>query len=198
MTIALNDADLFRSRCLVGGTWADADSGATIAIHNPATGEQLGTIPKMGTAETRRAIDAASRAWPAWRALTAGARARVLRKWFDLIVEHQEDLALLMTSEQGKPLSEARGEVLYAASFVEWFAEEGKRIYGDVIPGHQPDKRIVVTKEPVGVCAAITPWNFPLAMITRKAGPALAAGCTMVLKPATQTPYSALALAVLA
>ena len=198
MTIALNDADLFRSRCLVGGTWADADSGATIAIHNPATGEQLGTIPKMGTAETRRAIDAASRAWPAWRALTAGARARVLRKWFDLIVAHQEDLALLMTSEQGKPLSEARGEVLYAASFVEWFAEEGKRIYGDVIPGHQPDKRIVVTKEPVGVCAAITPWNFPLAMITRKAGPALAAGCTMVLKPATQTPYSALALAVLA
>ncbi|NMG13988.1 NADP-dependent succinate-semialdehyde dehydrogenase [Aromatoleum bremense] len=198
MTLALNDPDLFRSRCLVGGTWADADSSATIAIHNPATGEQLGTIPKMGAAETRRAIDAASRAWPAWRALTAGARARVLRKWFDLIVEHQEDLALLMTSEQGKPLSEARGEVLYAASFVEWFAEEGKRIYGDVIPGHQPDKRIVVTKEPVGVCAAITPWNFPLAMITRKAGPALAAGCTMVLKPATQTPYSALALAVLA
>ena len=198
MTLALNDPDLFRTRCLVGGTWADADSGATIAIHNPATGEQLGTIPKMGAAETRRAIDAASRAWPAWRALTAGARARVLRKWFDLIVEHQEDLALLMTSEQGKPLNEARGEVLYAASFVEWFAEEGKRIYGDVIPGHQPDKRIVVTKEPVGVCAAITPWNFPLAMITRKAGPALAAGCTMVLKPATQTPYSALALAVLA
>ncbi|CAI07812.1 NADP-dependent succinate-semialdehyde dehydrogenase [Aromatoleum aromaticum] len=198
MTLALNDPDLFRSRCLVGGTWADADSGATIAIHNPATGEQLGTIPKMGAAETRRAIDAASRAWPAWRALTAGARARVLRKWFDLIVEHQEDLALLMTSEQGKPLGEARGEVLYAASFVEWFAEEAKRIYGDVIPGHQPDKRIVVTKEPVGVCAAITPWNFPLAMITRKAGPALAAGCTMVLKPATQTPYSALALAVLA
>jgi len=198
MTLALNDPDLFRSRCLVGGTWADADNGATIAIHNPATGEQLGTIPKMGAAETRRAIDAASRAWPAWRALTAGARARVLRKWFDLIVEHQEDLALLMTSEQGKPLGEARGEVLYAASFVEWFAEEGKRIYGDVIPGHQPDKRIVVTKEPIGVCAAITPWNFPLAMITRKAGPALAAGCTMVLKPATQTPYSALALAVLA
>ncbi|KON81592.1 NADP-dependent succinate-semialdehyde dehydrogenase [Azoarcus sp. PA01] len=198
MTLALNDPDLFRSRCLVGGTWTDADDGATIAIHNPATGEQLGTIPKMGAAETRRAIDAASRAWPAWRALTAGARARVLRKWFDLIVAHQEDLALLMTSEQGKPLGEARGEVLYAASFVEWFAEEGKRIYGDVIPGHQPDKRIVVTKEPVGVCAAITPWNFPLAMITRKAGPALAAGCTMVLKPATQTPYSALALAVLA
>ncbi|MCK0510082.1 NADP-dependent succinate-semialdehyde dehydrogenase [Aromatoleum buckelii] len=198
MTLALNDLDLFRTRCLVGGTWADADSGATIAIHNPATGEQLGTIPKMGAAETRRAIDAASRAWPAWRALTAGARARVLRKWFDLIVAHQEDLALLMTSEQGKPLGEARGEVLYAASFVEWFAEEGKRIYGDVIPGHQPDKRIVVTKEPIGVCAAITPWNFPLAMITRKAGPALAAGCTMVLKPATQTPYSALALAVLA
>ena len=198
MTIALNDADLFRSRCLVGGTWADADSGATIAIHNPATGEQLGTIPKMGTAETRRAIDAASRAWPPWRGLTPGARAPGLRNWFEMIVEHPEALPRRMTAEQGKPLSEARGEVLYAASFVEWFAEEGKRIYGDVIPGHQPDKRIVVTKEPVGVCAAITPWNFPLAMITRKAGPALAAGCTMVLKPATQTPYSALALAVLA
>lgn len=198
MTSQLKDPALFRTRCFVGGEWADADSGETVAIHNPATGEQLGTIPKMGAAETRRAIEAANVAWPSWRALTAGARSRVLRKWFELIVEHQEDLALLMTSEQGKPLAEARGEVLYAASFLEWFAEEGKRIYGDVIPGHQPDKRIVVTKEPIGVCAAITPWNFPLAMITRKAGPALAAGCTMVLKPATQTPYSALALASLA
>ncbi|MDT3671552.1 MAG: NADP-dependent succinate-semialdehyde dehydrogenase [Aromatoleum sp.] len=198
MPLQLKDPTLFRTRCFVGGEWADADSGATVAIHNPATGEQLGTIPKMGAVETRRAIEAANAALPAWRGLTAGARSRVLRKWFELIVEHRDDLALLMTSEQGKPLAEARGEVLYAASFIEWFAEEGKRIYGDVIPGHQPDKRIVVTKEPIGVCAAITPWNFPLAMITRKAGPALAAGCTMVLKPATQTPYSALALASLA
>jgi succinate-semialdehyde dehydrogenase/glutarate-semialdehyde dehydrogenase len=198
MTLELKDPNLFRTRCLVGGEWADADSGATIDVHNPATGETLGTIPKMGAAETRRAIDAANAAWPAWRALTAGARSRVLRKWFELIVDHQEDLARLMTSEQGKPLAESRGEVLYAASFIEWFAEEGKRIYGDVIPGHQPDKRLIVMKEPIGVCAAITPWNFPLAMITRKAGPALAAGCTMVLKPATQTPYSALALAALA
>ncbi len=198
MPLQLKDPALFRTRCFIGGEWADADSGETVAIHNPATGEQLGTIPKMGAVETRRAIEAANAALPAWRALTAAARSRVLRKWFELIVEHQDDLALLMTSEQGKPLAEARGEVLYAASFIEWFAEEGKRIYGDVIPAHQPDKRIVVTKEPIGVCAAITPWNFPLAMITRKAGPALAAGCTMVLKPATQTPYSALALASLA
>ncbi|MBL8445324.1 MAG: aldehyde dehydrogenase family protein, partial [Zoogloeaceae bacterium] len=198
MTVNLKNTDLFRSQCLVNGQWIGADSGATIEVHNPANGELLGTVPKMGAAETRRAIEAANAAGPDWRALTAGARAKVLRKWFDLIVESQEDLAVLMTSEQGKPLTEARGEVLYAASFVEWFAEEGKRIYGDVIPGHQPDKRIVVTKEPIGVCAAITPWNFPLAMITRKAGPALAAGCTMVLKPASQTPYSALALAALA
>ena len=198
MSLQLKDTSLFRTQCYVAGEWCGADSGATIAVHNPATGEQLGTVPKMGRLETRRAIDAANAAWPAWRALTAGARAKVLRKWFDLIVDNQEDLARLMTSEQGKPLTEARGEVLYAASFIEWFAEEGKRIYGDVIPGHQPDKRIVVTKEPIGVCAAITPWNFPLAMITRKAGPALAAGCTMVLKPASQTPYSALALVALA
>ncbi|BAL22376.1 NADP-dependent succinate-semialdehyde dehydrogenase [Azoarcus sp. KH32C] len=198
MSLQLKDANLFRTQCFVAGEWSGADSGAAIEVHNPATGELLGTVPKMGRAETRRAIDAANAAWPAWRALTAGSRAKVLRKWFDLIVENQEDLARLMTSEQGKPLTEARGEVLYAASFIEWFAEEGKRIYGDVIPGHQPDKRIVVTKEPIGVCAAITPWNFPLAMITRKAGPALAAGCTMVLKPASQTPHSALALAALA
>jgi len=197
MALRLQNPDLFRTRCLVGGDWIDADSGATLTIRNPANGETLGTVPAMGAAETRRAIEAANDAWPGWRALTAGARARILRRWFELILEHQEDLAVLMTSEQGKPLAEARGEVLYAASFVEWFAEEAKRIYGDTIPAHQPDKRIVVTKEPVGVCAAITPWNFPLAMITRKAGPALAAGCTMVLKPASQTPYSALALAAL-
>ncbi|MBI1906671.1 MAG: NADP-dependent succinate-semialdehyde dehydrogenase [Rhodocyclales bacterium] len=198
MNVKLNNTELFRTQCYVAGEWIAADSGATTTIHNPATGEAIGSVPLMGAAETRRAIDAANAAWPAWRALTAGARARILRKWFELIVANQEDLAVLMTSEQGKPLAEARGEVLYAASFIEWFAEEGKRIYGDVIPGHQPDKRIVVTKEPIGVCAAITPWNFPIAMITRKVGPALAAGCTMVLKPAPQTPYSALALAALA
>jgi len=197
MTLRLQNPDLFRTGCLVAGEWLDADSGATLAIRNPANGETLGTVPDMGAGETRRAIEAANEAWPGWRALTAGARARILRRWFELVIENQEDLAILMTSEQGKPLAEARGEVLYAASFIEWFAEEGKRIYGDTIPAHQPDKRIVVTKEPVGVCAAITPWNFPLAMITRKAGPALAAGCTMVLKPASQTPYSALALAAL-
>jgi len=198
MNIRLRNPELFRTRCLVNGEWIDANDGATIDIHNPADGRKLGTVPKLGGAETRRAIEAANEAWPAWRALTAGARARILRNWYELIVANQEDLALLMTSEQGKPLAEARGEVLYAAAFIEWFAEEGKRVYGDTIPGHQPDKRIVVIRQPVGVCAAITPWNFPLAMITRKAGPALAAGCTMVLKPAGQTPYSALALAALA
>ena len=198
MSLNLKDPDLFRTRCYVDGQWIDADNGATVSIRNPANGEVLGTIPRMGAAETRRAIEAANAAWPAWRALTAGARAKILRRWFELILANQEDLAVLMTSEQGKPLAEARGEVLYAASFIEWFAEEGKRIYGDVIPPHQADKRIVVTKEPIGVCGAITPWNFPSAMITRKAGPALAAGCPMVLKPASQTPYSALALAVLA
>jgi succinate-semialdehyde dehydrogenase/glutarate-semialdehyde dehydrogenase len=194
----LKDPSLFRTQAYIDGRWADADDGAVLTVRNPADGSVLGTVPKMGATETRRAIEAANAAWPAWRALTAGARARILRRWFDLIIENQEDLALIMTSEQGKPLTEARGEVLYAASFIEWFAEEGKRIYGDVIPPHQADKRIVVTKEPIGVCGAITPWNFPSAMITRKAGPALAAGCPMVLKPASQTPYSALALAVLA
>ncbi|CUB07009.1 NADP-dependent succinate-semialdehyde dehydrogenase [Tepidiphilus thermophilus] len=194
----LKDPSLFRTQAYIDGRWADADDGAVLTVRNPADGSVLGTVPKMGATETRRAIEAANAAWPAWRALTAGARARILRRWFDLIVENQEDLAVLMTSEQGKPLAEARGEVLYAASFIEWFAEEGKRIYGDVIPPHLADKRIVVTKEPIGVCGAITPWNFPSAMITRKAGPALAAGCPMVLKPASQTPYSALALAVLA
>ncbi|WP_027896452.1 NADP-dependent succinate-semialdehyde dehydrogenase [Zestomonas thermotolerans] len=194
----LKDATLFRQQAYIDGTWLDADSGQTIQVNNPATGEILGTVPKMGAAETRRAIEAADRALPAWRALTAKERAQILRKWFELIMANQDDLARLMTLEQGKPLAEAKGEIAYAASFIEWFAEEGKRIYGDTIPGHQPDKRIIVIKQPIGVTAAITPWNFPSAMITRKAGPALAAGCTMVLKPASQTPYSALALAVLA
>jgi len=194
----LKDSSLLRQQCFIDGAWCDADSGATVAVTNPATGETLGTIPKMGAAETRRAIEAAHRALPAWRANTAQERANLLRKWFELMLEHQEDLAVLMTAEQGKPLAEARGEIAYAASFLEWFAEEGKRIYGDVIPPDQADRRIVVLKEPIGVCAAITPWNFPSAMITRKAGPALAAGCTMVVKPATATPYSALALAELA
>jgi succinate-semialdehyde dehydrogenase / glutarate-semialdehyde dehydrogenase len=194
----LKDPSLFRQQCYVDGRWVDADSGKTVAVDNPATGEILGTVPNMGAAETRRAIEAANAAFPAWRAKTAKERAAILRKWFDLMMANQEDLARLMTAEQGKPLAESRGEIAYAASFIEWFAEEGKRVYGDVIPQHQADKRIVVLKEPIGVCAAITPWNFPAAMITRKAGPALAAGCTMVVKPATATPYSALAMAELA
>ena len=194
----LDDPLLFRERCFIDGNWTDADSGATVAVHNPATAATLGSIPKMGAEETRRAIDAAARALPLWRAKTAKERAVLMRRWFDLLIQHQDDLATLMTAEQGKPLAESKGEIAYAASFIEWFAEEGKRVYGDVIPGHQADKRILVLRQPVGVVAAITPWNFPAAMITRKAGPALAAGCTMVLKPATQTPYSAFALAVLA
>ena len=193
----LKDPSLFRQQCYIDGKWADADSGKTIPVNNPATGEILGTVPNMGAAETRRAIGAANAAFPAWRAKTAKERAVILRKWFDLMMANQEDLAKILTAEQGKPLAEARGEIAYGASFIEWFAEEGKRIYGDTIPGHQADKRIVVIKEPIGVCAAITPWNFPNAMITRKSGPALAAGCTMVLKPATATPYSALAMAEL-
>ncbi|HLV18959.1 MAG TPA: NADP-dependent succinate-semialdehyde dehydrogenase [Pseudomonas sp.] len=194
----LKDLTLFRQQAYVDGAWVDADSGQTIAVNNPATGEILGTVPKLGAAETRRAIEAANRALPAWRALTAKERAQKLRRWFELLMENQEDLARLMTLEQGKPLAEARGEIAYAASFIEWFAEEAKRVYGDTIPGHQADKRLIVIKQPVGVTAAITPWNFPAAMITRKAGPALAAGCTMVVKPASQTPFSALALAALA
>jgi succinate-semialdehyde dehydrogenase/glutarate-semialdehyde dehydrogenase len=194
----LNDSSLFRQQCYIDGAWADAAGGGTIPVTNPATGEQLGTIPNMGADETKRAIAAAEQAWPAWRAKTAKERSAVLRRLFDLMMENQDDLAVLMTAEQGKPLAEAKGEVAYAASFIEWFAEEGKRIYGDTIPGHQADKRIVVIREPVGVVAAITPWNFPSAMITRKMGPALAAGCPFVCKPATQTPYSALALAELA
>lgn len=198
MAFQLKDQQLFREQCYIDGQWQSADSGATLAVTNPATGETLGKIPRMGEAETRRAIEAANRAFPAWRAKTAQERSNLLRKWHDLLLLHQDDLALLMTAEQGKPLNESRGEIAYAASFIEWFAEEAKRIYGDVIPPHQADKRIVVLKEPIGVCAAITPWNFPAAMITRKAGPALAAGCTLVVKPATATPYSALALAELA
>ena len=194
----LRDTTLFQQRCYIAGAWSDADNGAVSAIANPATGELLGNVPELGAAETRRAIEAAHAAWPGWRQATAQTRATILRRWFSLMLEHQEDLAMLLTLEQGKPLAEARGEISYAASFIEWFAEEGKRVYGDTIPAHQPDKRILVLKEPVGVCAAITPWNFPTAMIARKAGAALAAGCPMVVKPAPQTPFSALALAVLA
>jgi len=195
--LSLSDPTLLRQACYLNGTWCAADSGAVLTVTNPASGEQLGTIPKMGTMETRRAVEAAGAALPAWRAKTAKERAMILRRWFDLMMANQEDLAIIMTAEQGKPLAESRGEIAYAASFIEWFAEEGKRIYGDTIPSYARDKRIVVIKEPIGVCAAITPWNFPAAMITRKAGPALAAGCTMVVKPATATPYSALALAEL-
>jgi succinate-semialdehyde dehydrogenase/glutarate-semialdehyde dehydrogenase len=194
----LKDKTLFRQHCYIDGKWVDADSRATISVNNPADNSTLGTVPKMGAAETRRAIEAADRALPAWRAKTAKERAVILRRWFNLMMENQEDLAQLMTAEQGKPLTESRGEIAYSGSFIEWFAEEGKRIYGDTIPSQGPDKRIVVLKQPIGVCVAITPWNFPSAMLTRKAGPALAAGCTMVLKPASQTPYSALALCELA
>ena len=193
----LNDPRLFRQQAYIDGAWVDADSGDAIEVTNPANGEVLGTVPKLGRDETRRAIEAADRAWPAWRSKTAKERAAILRKWFDLILENQDDLALLMTLEQGKPLAEAKGEIAYGASFVEWFAEESKRIYGDTIPQAQPDKRILVIKQPVGVVAAITPWNFPNAMITRKCAPALAAGCPVVIKPATATPYSAFALAEL-
>jgi succinate-semialdehyde dehydrogenase/glutarate-semialdehyde dehydrogenase len=193
--VPLKDEHLLHQKCYVKGAWTDADDGRTVEVKNPATGGVIGTVPRMGAAEARRAVEAAHGAFPAWRARTAKERAAVLRRWFDLIMANQEDLAILMTAEQGKPVTESRGEIAYAASFIEWFAEEGKRIYGDTIPQHLPDKRILVLKEPIGVVAAITPWNFPAAMITRKAAPALAAGCTVVLKPATATPYSALALA---
>jgi succinate-semialdehyde dehydrogenase/glutarate-semialdehyde dehydrogenase len=195
---ALRDAALFRIRAFVDGAWADADSGETFAVANPATGDILADVPRMGAEETRRAIKAAERAYPAWRSLLAKDRARFLRRWADLMLEHEEDLAVLMVSEQGKPLAEARAEVAYAASFLEWFGEEAKRVYGDTIPGPLPDRRIVILKEPVGVTAGITPWNFPSAMVTRKCAPALAAGCTMVLKPPEQTPLSALAICELA
>jgi succinate-semialdehyde dehydrogenase/glutarate-semialdehyde dehydrogenase len=198
MSMKLKDSALLRELCFIDGCWTAADGGATLDVRNPATAQKLGSIPNMGAAETRRAIAAASTALPAWKARTAKERAVIMRRWFDLMIQHQEDLATLMTAEQGKPLAESKFEILYAASFIEWFAEEAKRLYGDIIPGHQSDKRILVLRQPVGVVAAITPWNFPSAMITRKAGPALAAGCTLVCKPATQTPYSALALAELA
>jgi succinate-semialdehyde dehydrogenase/glutarate-semialdehyde dehydrogenase len=194
----LHDPRLFREQCFIDGSWVGADGGGTLPVHNPATAATLGTVPNMGAGETRRAIAVAAAALPPWAARTAKERAVLLRRWFDLMLANQDDLAVLMTAEQGKPLAESKGEIAYAASFIEWFAEEGKRLYGDIIPGHQADKRILVLRQPVGVVAAITPWNFPSAMITRKAGPALAAGCTMVCKPATQTPYSALALAELA
>ena len=196
--IQLKDMSLFRQQCYVDGQWVDADDKKMLVVFNPADGAQIGTVPSLGLAETRRAIEAANAALPAWRAKLAKERSAILRKWFNLMMENQEDLAILMTVEQGKPLSESRVEIAYGASFIEWFAEEAKRIYGDTIPTHQADKRIVVIKQPIGVCAAVTPWNFPNAMITRKAGPALAAGCTMVIKPATYTPYSALALCELA
>src|SRR5690625_1706058 len=189
---------LFRQQAYIGGQWVDADSGKTLAVTNPATGEQLGVVPNMGADETRRAIEAAQGAFKSWRQVPAKQRAQIMRRWFDLMTEHEEDLAVLMTLEQGKPLVESRGEIAYGASYIEWYAEEGKRAYGDIIPGPAADRRVVVTREPIGVCAAITPWNFPSSMITRKAGAALAAGCPIVVKPASQTPYSALALAVLA
>ncbi|MDP2108539.1 MAG: NAD-dependent succinate-semialdehyde dehydrogenase [Rhodocyclaceae bacterium] len=194
----LRDPQLLRHQAFIAGAWTAADSGATVAVTNPATGATLASVPDMGATETRRAIDAANAAWPAWRALTAKQRGAILRNWHDLIVANADDLALLMTSEQGKPLAEARGEALYAATFVEWFAEEGKRVYGEVIPQTIASQRLIVLKQPIGVAAAITPWNFPAAMITRKVAPALAAGCPVVVKPAEQTPLTALALAALA
>ena len=194
----LKDPGLLRQACYIDGHWVAADSGERFPVTDPADGRVIASVPRAGAAETERAIAAAQKALPAWRARTAAERARILRRWYELMLAHQDDLALIMTAEQGKPLAEAKGEIAYAAAYLEWFAEEAKRAYGDVIPSPFADRRIVVTKEPVGVCAAITPWNFPSAMITRKAGPALAAGCTMILKPAEQTPLSALALAELA
>lgn len=194
----LSDPRLFRQRCYVNGEWTEAENSGTVPVTNPADREVVGSVPDCGAAETRSALQAAEAALPGWRALPARERGAKLRTWFDLMMANQDDLALIMTTEQGKPLPESRGEIAYAASFIEWFAEEGRRAYGDVIPQHQADKRIVVIKQPIGVCVAITPWNFPAAMITRKAGAALAAGCTMVVKPALETPYSALALCELA
>jgi len=193
--LSLKDAKLFREQCYIDGQWVGGQK--TLQVINPATGSALGTVPDLGAAETRKAIEAAERALPAWRAKTGKERAAILRKWFELMMAAQEDLGQILTAEQGKPLAEAKGEIAYGASFIEWFAEEGKRVYGDTIPSPWADKRIVVLKQPIGVCALITPWNFPNAMITRKAGPALASGCTVVIKPASQTPYSALAMAEL-
>lgn len=195
---ALKDPSLLRHQAYIGGEWQAADSDATFEVFGPATEESLGTVPKMGAAETARAIDAAQTAWAGWRMKTAKERAAILRRWFDLVIANSDDLALILTTEQGKPLAEAKGEIAYAASFIEWFAEEGKRVAGDTLPTPDANKRIVVVKEPIGVCAAITPWNFPAAMIARKVGPALAAGCPIVVKPAESTPFSALAMAFLA
>lgn len=195
--LMLKNSSLFRQQCYINGIWSDADGGETIQVINPATQEVLGLVPKMGSAEARQAIEGADAAWKAWRNKSAKERSNILRRWFELIIENSDDLARIMTAEQGKPLSESKGEIAYGASYLEWYAEEGKRVYGDTIPAPSRDKRIVVTKEPIGVCAAITPWNFPSSMITRKVGAALAAGCPIVVKPASQTPYSALALAVL-
>ncbi len=194
----LKDSKLFRQQCYIDGGWVDAADKATFPVTNPANGKRLGTMPKLGRAETRAAIRAAEKALPAWRARTAKERSAILRRFYELMMAHADDLAMIMTLEQGKPLAEAKGEVVYSASFIEWFAEEAKRVYGDTIPQNVAGRRIVVIKEPIGVVAAITPWNFPSAMITRKAAPALAAGCTVVCRPASQTPYSATALAVLA
>ncbi|MDF2445181.1 MAG: succinate-semialdehyde dehydrogenase [Moraxellaceae bacterium] len=198
MMLNLKRPDLLRTQALVNGQWCDADGGERFVVTNPATGEEIAGVPRLGAAETARAIAAADSALPAWRARTGKDRAQILRRWYQLMMEHQEDLARILTFEQGKSLAEARGEVAYAAAFIEWFGEEAKRVYGDVIPGFTPDRRLLVLKQPVGVVAAITPWNFPIAMITRKVGPALAAGCTVVVKPASETPLSALAAAVLA
>jgi len=197
-TFSLQDQYLFRRQAYIGGRWCDADNGATLKVNNPATDEVLGTVPMMGAVETRRAIEAARNAFADWSRKPAKERSILLRRWHDLMLANIDDLGKLMTAEQGKPLAEAKGEVAYAASFIEWFAEEAKRVYGDTIPSPWSERRLVVIKQPIGVCAAMTPWNFPAAMITRKAGPALAAGCTMVAKPASATPYSALALAALA
>ena len=196
--IKLNDPSLLRQQCYINGEWVNATSGQTIEVDNPATGEIIASVPSLSAAEVRGAIEAADAAWGSWRKKTGKERAHVMRTWFNLMMENQEDLARLMTLEQGKPLAESRGEIAYAASFIEWFAEEAKRVYGDVIDHPMPGKRIVVIKQPIGVVASITPWNFPAAMITRKCAPALAAGCPVVIKPASQTPLSALALAELA
>lgn len=196
--LSLNDPTLLRSAAFIHGAWTHADSGKSIEVRNPATSELIASVPDMGAAETQRAIESAQDAFMQWKQQTADARARILRKWFALMLEHQQDLAYIMTAEQGKPLAESKGEIAYAASYIEWFAEEARRLYGLTIPSPWPGKQIVVTREPVGVCAAITPWNFPAAMITRKVAPALAAGCTIIVKPASQTPLSALAMAELA
>ena len=196
--LPLKDPTLFRQANYLNGKWAEADGAQTIVVKNPATGEAIGEVPNMGTAETRRAIEAAAAAYPGWRAMLAKERAAILRKLSDLMLANADDLAVIMTAEQGKPLAESKGEIVYAASFIDWFADEAKRIYGDTIPQNAKGRRILVLKEPIGVFAAITPWNFPSAMITRKAGPGWAAGCTGVIRPASQTPFSALALAVLA